>query len=58
MSLQTYRRPTPELPWRSRALYAAETTRIFLLDILPILTRHWTHQQLRNLDHWLITHGL
>ncbi|GAA1115608.1 hypothetical protein GCM10009630_11370 [Kribbella jejuensis] len=57
MSLQTYRRATPEPAWPARALLVAETTRIFLVDILPILARHWTRQQLRNLDHWLSVRG-
>ncbi|MFC9694337.1 hypothetical protein ACFTSF_37685 [Kribbella sp. NPDC056951] len=46
-SLENYRPRTPELAWAGRALCSAQSARIFVTDILPILARHWPRQRIR-----------
>ena len=47
-SLETYRPGARELTRPARAWYEAESTRIFLTEVLPILARHWTRQRIRD----------
>ena len=46
--VEPYRPGAAEVSWATRAWYGVESARIFLVDILPILLRHWTRQQVRN----------
>lgn len=72
-SLENYRPRTPELSWAGRALCSAQTARIFLIDVVPILARHWTRQRIREairrlpfitpaelqqIERWLRSRGL
>jgi hypothetical protein len=47
-SLETYRPAPRELTQPARAWYGAESARLFLTDVLPILARHWTRQRIRD----------
>lgn len=47
-SLESYQPQPREMSWPGRAWYGAQSARIFLTDILPILARHWTRQRIRD----------
>lgn len=52
-SLGNYQPPNRALPWPGRAWYGAQSARIFLIDVLPILARHWMRQRIRDAVHRL-----